>query len=242
MKRCILIIEDDLGYQNRVRRALEDSGYSVVATADGTEGLMLAKQHKPDLVILDLQLDTSHVDGWEVCRRLHALSEVPILITTGRFVSPEDVVRGLDLGADDYVCKQNVLRKPISLKELLARTRAILRRIEWQQAPVHIYRFGDVTIDFRRLEAKKGAISLKLRPIEFGIMRLLIEHESEPVSREQLLDEVWGYDRFPTTRTVDTHIHHLRRLLEDDPGNPRYILTVPRVGYKFIGSDSSGEG
>ena len=155
---------------------------------------------------------------------------MPILMLTARG-QEVDRVMGLDLGADDYVTK------PFSIPELLARVRALLRRANVSSPLPERVVFGDVTVEFERYEAMKSGQTVRLSPKEFGVLRLLVARDGEVVSRTDLLHEVWGYDRFPTTRTVDNHMASLRSKLEEDPANPAHLLTVHGVGYKFVGGE-----
>jgi DNA-binding response OmpR family regulator len=167
--------------------------------------------------------------GLEICKTLrNAGSKVPIIMLTARG-QEIDKVLGLKLGADDYVTK------PFSFLELMARVEAVLRRSSREAGSLEAYRFGDVSLDFRKYEATKGNRPLDLSPREFEIIKYFIEHRGQVVTRDQLLDAVWGYDSFPLTRTVDMHIAKLRQKIEATPGDPRFIITVHRLGYKFTG-------
>jgi DNA-binding response OmpR family regulator len=168
------------------------------------------------------------LSGYEICRKLRDNGDsVLILMLTARG-EEADRILGLDLGADDYVTK------PFSIRELKARVRALLRRYEAASAPPDMLSFGDVEVDFPQYAARKGGEPVEMTPKEFGVLRHLAARSGEVVSRYELLEEVWGYGKFPTTRTVDNHIAALRAKLEDDPAEPRYIQTVHRVGYKFV--------
>ena len=223
----ILIIEDE----ESIRMALEDDlkleGYAVSSAEDGLQGLSLAKQRGHDLIILDIMLPK--MDGFEVCRELRQSGvNVPILMLTAK--SQEiDKVLGLELGADDYVTK------PFSPRELLARVKALLRRVRQTQQGIERYRFGNVEIDFKRYEAKKGNQPIYLTALEFALLHFLIEHKDQVASRNLILDQVWGQDTQVYPRTVDLHIAHLRKKLEDDPANPQCIISVRGAGYRFNG-------
>ena len=168
------------------------------------------------------------MDGVELCRRLKEEgSKIPIIMLTARGAE-DDKVEGFEAGADDY------LTKPFSLRELLARVKAILRRTHHEPEPIQQYAFADITINFNEYQAAKGGRSLDLSPREFEMMRLLIENKNDVVTRDQFLEQVWGYSTMPATRTVDNHIAKLRQKIEDDPENPRHIITLHRMGYKFI--------
>jgi two-component system response regulator VicR len=227
MKR-ILVVEDDLAILRGLKDNLEFESYEVLSAADGEQGYILLKENKPDLVILDLMLPK--MSGYELCRKARGEGiTTPILMLTARG-EEKDRVTGLDLGADDYVTK------PFSVPELLARVRALIRRVELSKTgnlPGEL-RFDAVSIDFKRYEARKAGKTIEMSRKEFGILRLLAARAGEVVRRDELLDEVWGYDQFPTTRTVDNHIALLRAKLEADPANPRRILTVYGVGYRLV--------
>ena len=227
MKR-ILVIEDDLAILRGLKDNLEYESYEVMTAADGEQGYCLIQEKKPDLIILDLMLPK--MSGYELCRKVRGEGvTIPILMLTARGEEMDQVL-GLDLGADDYVTK------PFSVPELLARLRAILRRVQKSRSedlPDEL-RFGKVVVDFRRFEARKEGKNLNLSRKEYGVLRLLVARAGEVVTRDELLDEVWGYDQYPTTRTVDNHVALLRSKLEDDPSEPRHLLTVHGVGYKLI--------
>jgi two-component system alkaline phosphatase synthesis response regulator PhoP len=204
----------------------EFEGYEVLTAADGAAGLERARQHKPDLVILDIMLP--RYSGLEVCKTLRGEGfTAPIIMLTARGQEIDKVV-GLELGADDYVTK------PFSIRELLARVRAILRRSDGAKKRLSRYRFSDVELDFEIYQARKGGEPLDLSPREFELLRYLIERKGDTVSRDRLLEDVWGYESYPSTRTVDTHIAKLRAKIGDSGSEPRYILTIHGVGYKFV--------
>jgi DNA-binding response OmpR family regulator len=227
MKR-ILIIEDDVAILRGLKDNLEYESYEVLTAADGEEGYFLIKEKKPDLIILDLMLPK--MNGYELCHKVRNEGvTTPILMLTARG-EEMDRVHGLNLGADDYVTK------PFSVPELLARIRAIIRRIQKAKTgnlPSEL-RFGDVSVDFKCFEARKRGKILEMSRKEFGVLRLLAARAGEVITRDELLDEVWGYDQYPTTRTVDNHIALLRTKLEDNPSKPRHLLTVYGVGYKLV--------
>ena len=226
--KTILVIEDDLAIRRGLKDNLEHEGYQVIEAGDGEEGYDLIKEKKPDLIVLDLMLPK--VNGYEVCRRVRKEGNtVPILMLTARG-EEVDRVLGLDMGADDYVTK------PFSLPELLARIRALFRRPQQAEAGEFSERItlGNAVIDFKRFETLKDGESLKLTRKEYGILHLLAIREGEVLTRDDLLEEVWGHDSFPTTRTVDNHIGLLRNKLEEDPAHPRYLITVHGVGYRLV--------
>ena len=209
-----------------LRDGLESEGYQVEIANDGQAGLRAAGERGLDLVILDVMLP--RMCGIDVCKRLRSGgNNVPIIMLTARGQEVEKVY-GLRAGADDYITK------PFSLMEFLARIDALLRRTSRHTLEDH-YAFGDVVLDFKRYEATKGGAPLDLSPREFRLLKYLVEHRGEVVTRDQLLDSVWSNDLFPTTRTIDTHVAKVRQKIEETPGSPRYILTVHGVGYKFIG-------
>ena len=224
MTTRILVVEDNADLAYGLRNNLEIEGYAVEIAADGATGLRRAQESRPDVVVLDLMLP--ELDGFRVLRELReSHMTMPVLILTARG-EESDKVRGLKLGADDYVTK------PFGLLELLARIEALLRR---NAAPVRreILKFGDVEIDRgARTLAKKGA-AVDLAPKEYELLLALFDRNGAVVSRLELMRQVWGYSDAVITRTIDTHVAELRRKLEDDPAEPRHILTVRKVGYRL---------
>ena len=206
---------------------LRIEGYNVSSAKDGLKGFSMAKEQPFDLIILDIMLP--EMNGFEVCKQLRQKGiTTPILMLTAR--SQEvDKVLGLELGADDYVTK------PFSPRELRARVNALLRRVSQIQQEIEQYHFGDVDIDFKKYEAKKGGLPFNLTALEFALLNFLIKHKDQVVSRDSILDKVWGDDVYVYPRTVDTHIVHLRKKIEDDPENPKYIIGVRSIGYIFKG-------
>jgi DNA-binding response OmpR family regulator len=224
--RSVLVVEDDKAMSIALRDGLASEGFRVVCAATGDDGFSLATERPPDIVILDVMLP--RLNGLDVCRRLRAAGNaVPIIMLTARG-QEADRVLGLKLGADDYVTK------PFSFLELIARVEAVLRRRP-ASAGIQAYEFGAVRIDFRHHEATKGGSRIDLTPREFLLMAYLVAHRGTVVTRDELLDAVWGYDNMPFTRTVDTHIAKLRKKIEEDPASPRYLVTLHRLGYKFLG-------
>ena len=222
----ILIVEDEPDMVLGLKDNFEFEGYEVHTASDGAAGLEKARTLKPDLVILDIMLPV--MSGLEVCKALRGEGfEAPIVMLTARGQEIDKVV-GLELGADDYVTK------PFSIRELLARVRAILRRTDGSKKRLSRYRFADLDLDFEIYRAKKGGDPLDLSPREFELLRYLIERKGETVSRDQLLEDVWGYESYPSTRTVDTHIAKLRAKIGDSGSEPKYILTIHGTGYKFV--------
>ena len=223
----ILIVEDEPAMQMGLKDNFEFEGYQVFVAGDGETGQQMALDEKPDLVILDIMLPKK--SGFDVCRDLRQQGfEAPIIMLTARGQETDKVV-GLELGADDY------LTKPFSVRELLARVKAVLRRTNSaaKQSP-HTQTVGLVAFDFDHYTAKRNGEDLKMTHKEFEIIKYFLAHIGEVISRSQLLDDVWGYDAMPTSRTVDNHILKLRQKIEPDPENPRHILTVHGLGYKYI--------
>jgi DNA-binding response OmpR family regulator len=222
----ILVVEDDPAILRGLADNLKFESHEVLTAGDGETGYRLVREKKPDLIVLDLMLPK--LSGYEVCRRLRDEGiTTPILMLTARGEEADRVV-GLDLGADDYVTK------PFSVRELLARVRALLRRTHPPKTLPDRLSFDDVVVDFRRYEVRKGGKALEMTRKEFGVLRLLASRPGEVVTRDELLNEVWGYESYPTTRTVDNHVALLRSKLEDDPSNPQHVLTVHGVGYKLV--------
>ena len=222
----VLVVEDDLAILRGLADNLRFESHEVLTATDGETGYRLTREKNPDVIVLDLMLP--RMSGYEVCRKLRSEGvQTPILMLTARG-EEADRILGLDLGADDY------LTKPFSVRELLARIRAVLRRSHPLKTMPDELTFADVAIDFRKYEARKGERVLDLTRKEFGILRLLASRAGDVVTRDDLLNEVWGYESSPTTRTVDTHVASLRAKLEDDPARPR-LQTVHGVGYKWVG-------
>ena len=222
----ILVIEDDPAISRGLADNLRFDSHDVLTAGDGEEGYRLIRERAPDLVVLDLMLPK--LGGYELCRKIRAEgSAVPILMLTARS-DETDRVLGLDLGADDYVTK------PFSIREVLARVRALLRRANPPRPEIPKLRCSDVVVDFKRYEATKGGQRLEMTRKEFGLLRLLASRAGEVLTRDELLDEVWGYESTPTTRTVDNHVASLRAKIEDDAAAPQHLITVHGVGYKWV--------
>jgi len=223
----ILIVEDEEAILLALEDDLRAEGYDVATATDGPSGLAMGEDRDYDVIILDIMLPG--MNGFEVCKRLrHDGVTTPILILTAK--SQEiDKVLGLELGADDYVTK------PFSRRELLARVKAILRRRANQPEGMEACSFGDVEVDFNKYQARKAGKVVHLTRLEYDLPRFLIEHKEGVVSRDEILEEVWDDPASVYPRTVDTHVGRLRKKLEDDPGDPRYILGVRGVGYRFAG-------
>ena len=223
----ILIVEDEESILMPLEDNLKLEGYEVSCARDGLEGLSMAAEHPFDLIVLDIMLPK--LDGFEVCKRLRQDRVMtPILMLTAK--SQEvDKVLGLELGADDYVTK------PFSSRELLARIKAILRRVQEPHRGIDFYRFDDIELDFVKYEARKKGRPVPLTALEFALLHYLVQNKGRVVHRNEVLDSVWGKDVYVDARTVDKHISLLRKKFEDDPQDPKYILGVRGIGYKFTG-------
>ena len=220
----ILIAEDDKNILAGLVDILKMDGHTTVIARDGETALKQVKDRKPDLIILDVMLPK--LSGFEVCKRLKAEgSRIPIIILSAQS-EEADKVLGLELGADDYVTK------PFSPRELLVRIKAVLRRGSQKAKIEDIYEFGHIKVNFKRFQAFKNGEEVKLTNAEFQILKLLLASKGEPVSRHTILGDIWSSE--VTTRTVDTHIWNLREKLEKDPSDPKHIITVHRIGYKFV--------
>lgn len=224
----ILIIEDEKTISDIIQFNLTKEGFEVETAYDGKDGLEKALNGKPDLILLDLMLPL--VDGFQVCKRVREVSNVPILMLTAK-EEEVDKVLGLELGADDYITK------PFGMRELIARIKANIRRVDlmssMQSAPSNVKEFGNLTIDLNRYEIRKNGQVLELTLREFELLKYLAERENRVFSREQLLEEVWGYEYYGDIRTVDVTVRRLREKLEDDSSNPQYIMTKRGIGYYF---------
>jgi DNA-binding response OmpR family regulator len=226
--RTILVIDDEPELVKLLDYNLTKAGYLVLSAKDGENGLAAARKHAPDAVILDVMMPG--LDGWEVCKRLRqdaSTSAIPLLMLTAK--SEEgDRVLGLELGADDYVTK------PFGTRELRARVKALLRRATAPE-PDECYRFGEVEVDFRRGELRRRGAPVDLTPIEFKLMTLFVRAPGRLMSRERLIEGAWGADTFTSDRIVDNHIANLRKKIETDPADPRYLRNVRGMGYRFDG-------
>jgi len=230
----VLIVEDDRNLLEVLKYNLAKEGHAVVTATDGVQALDIARSEKPDLIILDIMLPK--LDGFEVCRILRRETTAPILMLTARAGETDKVV-GLELGADDY------MTKPFSMREFLARIRAMLRRADMikiaastakETIPSSI-KVGEIEIDLARHKVSRSSTLIDLSPKEFDLLAFLIKNREQVFSRDQLLEKVWGYDYAGDTRTVDVHVRWLRQKIESDPANPRHLLTVRGIGYKFEG-------
>ncbi|GHU63671.1 DNA-binding response regulator [Clostridia bacterium] len=224
----VLIIEDEKPISDIVKFNLSKEGFETEAAYDGGVGLEMALKNDPDLVLLDVMLPT--MDGFEICKRIREKSNVPIIILTAK-EEEVDKVLGLELGADDYITK------PFGLRELIARVKANIRRTGMSDIvgadPANVKEFESITIDTNRYEARKHGVPLELTLREFELLKYLAEREDKVYSREQLLEDVWGYEYYGDIRTVDVTVRRLREKLEDDSSDPKYVLTKRGVGYYF---------
>jgi two-component system alkaline phosphatase synthesis response regulator PhoP len=227
MAKTILIVEDDTGIRVILQDTLASQGYDVVTAENGIKGWELAKELRPDLVILDVMLPL--MDGFEVCKRMRKEGITsPVMMLTVKDEEVEKVL-GLELGADDYVTK------PFSVKEVSARVKALLRRVEDYQNEMDIYRFGNIELDFSKFESRKEDKDLGLTPLELRILKLMITRKGQVITRDEFLDHIWGVDNMLVShRTVDSHIAHIRKKVEDNPSRPRHIRSVHSIGYKFM--------
>lgn len=222
----ILIIEDDPAIRTGLKETFTKEGYLVSEADTGNKGFDLARDNNFDLIILDLILPGK--DGIEICKDLRSSGvKTPIVMVTSR-KEEIDKILGLEIGADDYVTK------PFSIRELLARVKALIRRSTYEPGDIEEVAFADLKINFKKQEMFKGINPVRLSATEYRILHYFIDHESEAISRDKFLDEVWGYDSYPTTRTVDNYILSLRKKIEDDPANPKHLVTIHKVGYKFV--------
>jgi len=230
-KPTVLVVDDERNILELVRFNLQKEGYHVISAEDGREACRLAREEKPDLIILDVMLP--EMDGFEVCQEIqkdNSISEVPIIMLTAR--SEElDKILGLEIGADDY------MTKPFSPRELLARVKARLRRTAKKPPETiedsDVIQIDSLVIDPQRFEVTRGGEKLDLTPKEFELIRFLARSPGKVLTRDYLLENIWGYEYLGDTRTVDVHIRHLRQKIELDPAHPQYIETVRGIGYKF---------
>jgi DNA-binding response OmpR family regulator len=220
----ILVVDDELELARGLEDNLRFEGYRTVSATNGADALTLAAREAPDLILLDVMMPK--LSGWDVCRALRSKGiDVPVIMLTAR-AEEADRVLGLELGADDYITK------PFSLREVLARVRAVLRRPGPRRKAAELA-FDDVRVRLRGRQVFKAGREVRLTRKEFDLLAYLLDHRGEIVTRERLLDEVWGYERFPTTRTIDTHVARLRRKFETDPDHPVWLLTAHGQGYTF---------
>ncbi len=234
MDEKILVVEDEQALRETLVYNLERQKYTVIACADGESAVKIAREEKPDLLILDLMLPK--LDGFEICRILRPEMNAPILMLTARD-DEIDKVLGLELGADDYITK------PFSMRELLARVKAQLRRVRLirqetagdEATPHETIQLGDLNLDLARREVQKDGKNLTLKPKEFELLVYFARHKGRLVSRDQILEQVWGWDFSGESRTVDVHVSWLREKIEKNPAKPERIVTVRGAGYRFEG-------
>lgn len=227
----ILIVDDEEHIQELIKFNLENNSYKVFCANDGLEALRLAKTELPQLILLDVMLPG--MDGYDVCkeiRRDNVISNTPIIMITAKG-EELDKILGLELGADDY------LTKPFSVRELVARVKAVLRRTRTHYVMDNVCSFGNVTIDFEKHEVVKNNKKIDLTLKEFELLEVLIKNKGRVMTRDFLLDKVWGYEYIGETRTVDVHIRYLRKKIEDDDKHPKFVETIRGIGYRF----NSGE-
>jgi DNA-binding response OmpR family regulator len=224
-KKQILVVEDDLSILMGLNDNLIAEGYEVFTVSNGMEGLKMALEQPIDLLLLDIMLPG--INGFEICKKIKIEKPLlPVLMLTARS-SEMDKIAGLDYGADDYITK------PFSISELLARVRAVLRRAYPLKEKFDKYAFGNVTIDFKKMEAFVDGKEIRFTSKEYSILEYFIQHQGEVVHRHDLLNKVWGYKAIPTTRTVDNFILDIRKKIEDSPSNPKHIVSVSGIGYRF---------
>jgi two-component system, OmpR family, alkaline phosphatase synthesis response regulator PhoP len=226
----ILIVDDEEHIRELIKFNLDKNGYKTICADNGVDALKMAKGENPQLILLDVMLPG--MDGYDVCkeiRRDNSISSTPIIMITAKG-EEFDKVLGLELGADDYITK------PFSIRELIARVKAILRRTTIKPID-NSYNFGTISIDFEKHEVTKEGMKIELTLKEFELIQILIKNKGRVMTRDFLLDKIWGYEYIGETRTVDVHIRHLRQKIEDDDKNPKYIETIRGIGYRF----SSGE-
>ncbi len=229
MGKKILVVDDDPAFVRLVERVLTQKGYEVLSAGSGEEGLRLLFAHRPDMVLLDVVMP--RMDGWQTCSRIRDISDIPIIMLTGKQKSEEDIVRGLDCGADDY------LIKPVRSRELVARVRAMLRRAELPPSPEVergiTYSDDFLTVDIAQRKVIVNGERVKLTPTEFRLLALLMQNAGRILTHKQLLEGVWGWEYIDDLDYVRIYIWHLRQKIEPDPTQPKYVITEPGVGYYF---------
>ena len=222
----VLIIEDDPAISIGLKKNLKYEGYEVMSAADGERGLALAVDRRPDLIVLDVMLP--NLSGFEICKTLKRNEvDIPIIIISAKD-QEIDKIMGLDLGADDY------MTKPFSVRELVARINAVLRRKKRYERDVENFEFGGIHVDFVARGVTKDTKPIDLSPREFDLLAYFIRHPNQVLERRQILNKVWGYDYYGTARTIDNFVTKLRSKVEPDPERPIYLVTVRRIGYKFV--------
>lgn len=222
----LLIIEDDPATLKGLEETFSEENFQVTTSISGQMGFDKAMHESYDLIILDLVLPEKN--GIDICKDLRKNGiNTPVLMLTGKKDEIDKII-GLEIGADDYVTK------PFSLREVVARVKALLRRPQELRPEIEEYSFSDVYFNFRKQEAKKGSNPVDFSVMEYKVIKYFVQREGEVIDRNKLLDEVWGYENYPSTRTVDNFIMNLRKKIEDDPSNPKHLLTIHRAGYKFV--------
>ncbi|WP_102400596.1 response regulator [Haloimpatiens massiliensis] len=226
MEEKILVVDDEEHIRELIKFNLEKNGYKVGCAVDGNEALEYVRKHIPKLILLDLMLPG--IDGYDVCKRIRGdknTANIPIIMITAKG-EEIDKILGLELGADDYITK------PFSVRELIARVKAMLRRVNLKESE-KVYYFGNISVDFQKHLVLKNGYEIDLTLKEFELLQILIENAGKVMTREILLDKIWGYEYIGETRTVDVHIRHLRKKIEEDDKNPKYIQTIRGIGYRF---------
>ena len=232
MEKKILVIDDDPAFAKLVGQTLAQKGYEVLSATSGGDGLRLLFDRRPDMVLLDVVMPG--MDGWQTCSRIREISDVPIIMLTGHEKTENDVVRGLDHGADDYVIK------PVGSKELVARVKAIMRRAESPSSPEGggvTYSDDFLSVDIARRKVIVNGKRVRLTPVEFRLLALLMQNAEHVLTHRQLLEKVWGWEYVDDLDYTRIYVWHLRQKIEPDPAKPRYILTEPGVGYYFHKAD-----
>lgn len=231
MDKTLLVVDDELHILELIKFNMEKNGYNVITAENGIDALRIVEEERPDLVLLDLMLPG--LDGLEVCKKIRKnpnVEGIPIIMLTAKG-EELDKILGLELGADDYITK------PFSVRELVARVKAILRRTSLNQED-NKFKFGNINIDFQKHEIMKGEEQVDLTLKEFELLEILIKNKGKVMTRDYLLDKIWGYEYVGETRTVDVHVRHLRQKVEEDDKNPTYIQTIRGIGYKFNYGDN----
>ena len=226
MSKKILVVEDNRGIQMSLRDEFENDGYQVFIAENGADGLTMAREQKPDLIILDIMLPV--MDGYEVCKKLRMeKNHTPIIMLTVKN-KEIDKVLGLELGADDYVTK------PFSVRELSTRVKTIFRRLGEYSTELHSFCLGETELDFKKYEAIRKGEKIDFTPLEFQVLQLFVKNKGQVLTRDEILEKVWGeHNVVISLRTIDSHIANIRKKLEDDPTNPKYIINIRGVGYKL---------
>lgn len=231
MEKTILVVDDEIHIQELIKFNLSKNGFQVITADNGIDALRIVEDEKPDLILLDLMIPG--IDGLEVCKKIRrnsSIESIPIIIITAKG-EELDKILGLELGADDYITK------PFSVRELVARVKAMLRRTSLKQEESKM-RFGNISIDFQKHEVSRNNARVELTLKEFELLEILIKNKGKVMTRDFLLDKIWGYEYVGETRTVDVHVRHLRQKIEEDDKNPIYIQTIRGIGYKFNFGDN----